>query len=36
LQCDLSAMPTILRINAACMALESFRQASPANQPDAE
>ena len=36
LQCDLSAMPTILRINAACMELESFRHASPANQPDAE
>lgn len=36
LQCDLSAMPTILRINAACMELESFRLASPANQPDVE
>jgi maleylacetoacetate isomerase len=36
LQCDLSGMPTLMRINDACMALESFNQASPANQPDAE
>ena len=34
--CDLSAMPTVLRINEACMALEAFRKASPAAQPDAE
>jgi len=34
--CDLSAMPTILRINAACLALEAFAAASPARQADAE
>ncbi|NMG67001.1 maleylacetoacetate isomerase [Azoarcus indigens] len=34
--CDLSAMPTITRIVAACEALEAFIQASPARQPDAE
>lgn len=34
--CDLSAMPTIRRIVAACEALEAFIQASPARQPDAE
>lgn len=36
LNCDLSAMPTIMRIHDACMALEAFVKASPANQPDAE
>lgn len=36
LNCDLSAMPTILRINAACLALEAFASAAPARQPDAE
>lgn len=33
---DLSAFPTILRIDANCLALEPFRKAMPANQPDAE
>ena len=36
LKCDLSGMPTILRINAACLELASFIHASPASQPDAE
>lgn len=36
MQCDLSAMPTILRINEACLQLEAFAKAAPANQPDAE
>jgi hypothetical protein len=36
MQCDLSAMPTIMRINAACLELEPFAAASPARQPDAE
>jgi maleylacetoacetate isomerase len=34
--CDLSAMPTIMRINDACMALEAFQSAAPGAQPDAE
>lgn len=34
--CDLSNMPTILRINEACLQLEAFAKASPAQQPDAE
>ena len=34
--CDLSAMPTIMRINAACLALDAFANAAPARQPDAE
>lgn len=33
---DLSAYPTIVRIDAACNALEAFRLAAPAHQPDAE
>lgn len=36
LKCDLSAMPTIRRVHANCMALEAFQRAAPANQPDAE
>ncbi|HEY8609206.1 MAG TPA: maleylacetoacetate isomerase [Noviherbaspirillum sp.] len=36
LECDLSAMPTILRINDACLALEAFARAAPGQQPDAE
>jgi len=36
MQCDLSHMPTIMRINAACLELEPFAAASPARQPDAE
>jgi len=34
--CDLSAMPTVLRIVDACSELEAFRMAEPARQPDAE
>jgi len=34
--CDLSAMPTIMRINQTCLALEAFAQAAPARQVDAE
>lgn len=34
--CDLSAMPTIMRINDACIALEAFANAAPEKQPDAE
>jgi maleylpyruvate isomerase len=33
---NLSAFPTILRINDRCLTLEPFRKAMPANQPDAE
>ncbi len=36
MQCDLSGMPTLVRINDACLALEAFAAASPARQPDAE
>ena len=36
MQCDLSGMPTLMRINAACMELRAFIDASPAQQPDAE
>ena len=36
MQCDLSNMPTILRINEACLNLPAFVNASPAHQPDAE
>jgi len=36
LGCDMSGMPTIMRIHDACMALDAFQQAAPANQPDAE
>lgn len=36
MNCDLSRMPTILRINDACMALEAFAAAAPDRQPDAE
>jgi maleylacetoacetate isomerase len=36
MQCDLSSMPTILRINEACLKLPAFVNASPAHQPDAE
>ncbi len=34
--CDLSAFPSALRINDACLALDAFRDALPENQPDAE
>jgi maleylacetoacetate isomerase len=36
LECDLSGMPTIMRINAACLATDAFANAAPAKQPDAE
>ncbi len=36
LNCDLSPMPTIMRINEACLALDAFKKAAPASQPDAE
>lgn len=35
-QVDLSPFPTIVRIDAACNALEPFRKAAPSVQPDAE
>lgn len=34
--CDLSAFPTALRINDACLEVAAFRDALPENQPDAE
>lgn len=34
--CDLSAYPTALRINEACLALDAFQRALPEVQPDAE
>ncbi len=34
--CDLTAMPTIMRINANCLATKAFALAAPALQPDAE
>ena len=34
--CDLSALPRVLAIDAACAALEAFGDAAPGNQPDAE
>jgi len=34
--CRLDALPTVMRITEACEALEAFRLAAPANQPDAE
>jgi maleylpyruvate isomerase len=36
LKCDLRAMPTVQRIDAACLELPAFVQAAPENQPDAE
>jgi maleylpyruvate isomerase len=33
---DLSAFPTVVRINDACLQLDAFRRAMPQNQPDAE
>lgn len=36
LDCDLSAMPNVVRIDAKCMSLDAFIKAAPANQPDAE
>lgn len=34
--CDLSTMPTIMRINQACLELDAFAKAAPAKQPDTE
>lgn len=34
--CDLSACPTVLRIDAACRSLPAFAAAAPERQPDAE
>ena len=34
--CDLSAMPNVLRIDAACRELPAFDAAAPGKQPDAE
>ncbi|HEY8025818.1 MAG TPA: maleylacetoacetate isomerase, partial [Burkholderiaceae bacterium] len=36
LNCDLSAMPTVMLINQSCMALPAFGDSAPARQPDAE
>lgn len=36
LKCDLSAMPNVVRIDAACRALPAFDLAAPEKQPDAE
>jgi maleylpyruvate isomerase len=33
---DMAPYPTIRRINEACMAIEAFQRAAPAQQPDAE
>lgn len=35
-ECDLTSMPTVVRIDAACTALPAFQQAAPINQPDCE
>ena len=35
-RCDLSTMPTTMRVFEACMALDAFGKAVPAAQPDAE
>jgi len=34
--CDISAMPTLVRIDAACNQLPAFQQAAPLQQPDFE
>lgn len=34
--CNLDAMPNVVRIDAACTELTAFQQAAPANQPDSE
>lgn len=36
LECDLSAMPNVVRIDAACRELQAFDLAAPAKQPDSE
>lgn len=35
-KCDLSACPTVLRIEAECQTLDAFAKAAPDKQPDAE
>ncbi|MES2104635.1 MAG: maleylacetoacetate isomerase [Pseudomonadota bacterium] len=35
-KCDLSKMPTLMRIHQACQELDAFIQAAPGKQPDAE
>ena len=35
-ECDLSKMPTLNRINDACLQIEAFAKASPSQQPDAQ
>lgn len=35
-QCDLSSMPTVMRINEKCLSHDAFVRAMPANQADAE
>ena len=34
-ECDLSQMPTLVRINETCLQMEAFAAASPSRQPDA-
>ena len=34
--CDLSSMPNVVRIDAACNKLDAFIKAAPANQPDSQ
>ena len=34
--CDMSRLPTVMRINEACLALDAFANAAPGRQPDAE
>lgn len=36
IECDLSGMPTLMRINAHLLTLPAFVNAAPANQPDAQ
>jgi maleylacetoacetate isomerase len=36
LECDLSAVPALVAIDARCQELEAFQQAHPSRQPDAE
>jgi maleylacetoacetate isomerase len=36
MHCDVSKIPTIMRINEACLALDAFANAAPDKQPDAE
>src|SRR5690606_37823320 len=36
LECDLSAMPNVVRIDAACRELQAFDLAAPDKQPDSE